>query len=251
MAKKIAIIIRKGGSGKTTTATNLSTALHQAGKRTLLVDLDRQANATLGVGLNPYTLETSLKDLFVDPNRDPRSVIQTTSFGLDVLPAHGDLAKVEMGMRPDDMWTLEEILKPLDAEYDYMIFDTSPAEGLMAYNALAAADEVIIPVAASSFSEDGLAQAIDAINRARQKYNKKLKLRNILLTKAERTLISSSLLESIIKDYPDSLFKTSVVKSTVVDQANELGQPVMIYDPEHRAAEAYRQLAESIINGDA
>jgi chromosome partitioning protein len=147
------------------------------------------------------------------------------------------------------MWALQEILKPLEDEYDYMLFDTSPSEGLMAYNALAAADEVIIPVAASSFSEDGLAQAVEAIERAKQKYNSSLRLRNILLTKSERTVISSVLLSSIMENYPEILFPTSVIKSTVVDQANELGRPIVIHDPAHRAALAYFELARSITDG--
>jgi chromosome partitioning protein len=133
VAKKIAIAIKKGGVGKTTTAKNLAAALAIKGKRTLLIDLDQQANATKGLGFDPESLEATLNDLFADPTRDPASVTVATPIdGLRLIPGHPSLAKTETGMAfqradpsaPDPIGALKAILEPLEASYDYMVFDT-------------------------------------------------------------------------------------------------------------------------------
>ena len=166
MTRTIAVMMFKGGAGKSTTATNLGAAMALSGargKRVLLVDLDWQGNATSGVGFNLRDLPGSINDLFADPSRDPATVIQSTDFGLDVLPASPALATTAMNMQPTQMFLLREILGRLGDRYDVILIDTPPGAGYMTYNAQAAATDVLIPVAARGFSEEGLAATMASV----------------------------------------------------------------------------------------
>jgi cellulose biosynthesis protein BcsQ len=222
MARKIAVAIRKGGSGKTTTSINLATALLHKGQRVLLVDTDDQANATMGVGLNPSELSPTLNDLFANPQADPHTAIHQAYFGLHILPAHDNLARSEANMEPDDVFLLRPILVKLESDYDFIVIDTPPTGGYLARNALAAADEVIIPVRAGAFSRGGLSKALATIEKARRS-NPTLKVHGILPVSVDNTQFAADLLEEI-GDHPATIYPRHVPRTTYVDQANELGR---------------------------
>lgn len=252
MARKIAIAIHKGGTGKTTTAKNLAAAFALQGKRTLLVDLDEQANATKGLGINPLILPATVNDLFANPQLDPWSVIHETSVtGLHILPAHPDLAKTETGMaflrsdpnNPDPIETLKQLIEPLDDAYDFILFDTPPSLNYMTINALAAADEILIPAAASAYSEDGLKRTWDAYERAKQTYNPSLRQPYVLVTRTKRTNASGVVLDGINGMYLRRVIPQLIVESTAVDEAEQLKLPVVTYDPENPAAQGYLRVA--------
>jgi chromosome partitioning protein len=244
MAKTIAVMMYKGGSGKTTTTTNLAAALHSLGKRTLLIDLDRQGNATTGIGFDLNDLPAGINDLFANPNLDPLSVVLEADFGLKLMAANRGLAKTAMNMSPGDMFRLREIITSLNDAFDFIVIDTPPNEGYMTYNALAAADEILIPVATQGFSEEGLSQTIDGITQARKSYNPNLKLGGILFTKVEpRTLVASSVLKSIQDDHPGVVIPFAIPKAATLDKGNLVGIPAVIIDPSHPASERYLQLA--------
>lgn len=246
MAIIVAVATRKGGAGKTTTTNNVATGLHMKGKRVLLVDVDQQANATIGVGIDWHELKLSLDSLFTDPELDPHEVIVQTAFGLHVLPGHRNLAKSERAMGPEDMYNLKAILEPLEDDYDYIIIDTPPSESFMTYNALAAAHLLLIPAATDSFSEDGVEEAMTGLKRAQKTYNPSLKLAGILPTKVNRTLVSQRILGNLMTDYPGLVLPKAVVHTTVVDQGNDVGEPIVIYEPDHPAAQAYMKVVEVI-----
>lgn len=263
MAKKIAIVIHKGGAGKTTTAKNVAAALAQAGKRTLLVDLDEQANATKGLGVDPRAVPHTLNDLFATGVAPTVAVLETAVNGLHLIAGHPDLSKTETGMglqradpnAPDPIPALRGLLAELDDRYDFIIMDTPPSLNYMTINALAAADELVIPAAASAYSQDGLARTIEAYERAITSYNPALRLRGILVTRVKRTNASLAVLDAIGEDYQEMVIRQHVhsppvviVESTAVDEAEQLNQPVVLYDPENPAAQGYKRVAEILIN---
>lgn len=251
MAKKIAISLRKGGSGKTTTAVNLATALHQKSKKTLLVDLDPQANATISVGIDPLTLKKHINSLFTDINIKTEEAITKTSFGLPILPSHPDLAETEAGMRATQIGLLKGLLEPIDGLFDYIVIDTPPAESYLTVNALATADEVIIPLQTHYLAMRGLQEAIEEIEQVKNGLNPNLKIAGILPTMvSNRTNIAKTVLEAVKEAYSGLLYPFQVDFSIRHTEATLAGLPIVIYDPQHQGSLTYMKLAEFVIKGD-
>jgi len=248
MAKKIAISLRKGGSGKTTTAVNLATALHKKGKKTLLVDLDPQANATISVGIDPLSLTKHINTLFTDINIKTEEAVAKTSFGLPIIPSHPDLAETEAGMRATQIGLLKGLLEPIDGLFDYIVIDTPPAESYLTVNALAVADEVIIPLQAHYLAMRGLQEAIEEIEQVKKGLNPKLKVAGILPTMvSNRTNIAKTVLEAVTEAYGGFLYPLRVNFSIKHTEATLAGLPIVIYDPKHQGSLVYMQLADLVI----
>jgi chromosome partitioning protein len=245
MAKKIVVTLRKGGSGKTTTAINLATALLKRGKRVLLVDLDPQSNATISVGIDPTNLTKHINTLFTDINAQTKDVIMVTDFGLHLIPAHPDLAETEAGMRATQIGLLKAILEPIDKKYDFIIIDTPPSESYLTANALAVADEVVIPLQAHFLALRGLQEVIDEIEQVKKGLNPKLKIAGILPTMVnQRTNISKTILDALKDKYAKLLYPISVDFSIRHTEASLVGLPIVLYDPKHQGSLAYYQLAD-------
>lgn len=257
MARKIAIAIHKGGVGKTTTAKNLAASFALKDKQVLLVDLDEQANTTKGLNIDPLQQPVNLSHLLADPDKEVHTAIVKTDIdNLYLLPAHSDLAKIETGMAvqrsdplaPDPIFALKELIAPLDKVYDFILFDTPPSLNYMTINALAAADELLIPASASAYTEGGLNRTLEAYNRAKQTYNPSLGLPRILITRVKRTRASNNVLNGINEEYIKATIPQAIVESTAVDEAEQLAQPVVLYDPKNMAAQNYKRVAEILMN---
>ncbi|MDN3263307.1 ParA family protein [Streptomyces sp. CSDS2] len=258
MAKKIVFAVHKGGAGKTTSAKNIAVALALAGNRTLLVDLDEQANATEGMGVDPGAVPATVNDLFKHAHLEPASaLIATYVDGLHLLAGHEDLASTESGMTiqrgdpnaPDPVLALRGILAPLESLYDFIIIDTPPSLKFMTINALAAADELVVPIAASAYNEKGVRSTITAYERAVENYNPSLRLRGLLITRLKPTLASRNVRGIVGERYSHLVLPQLIVESTAVDEAEQIHQSVVLYDPNSAAALGYKRVAEILING--
>lgn len=223
-------------------------ALSLKGKKTLLVDLDPQANATISVGIDPTTLTKHINTLFTDINTKTEEVIIKTEFGLYILPSHPDLADTEAGMRATQIGLLKGLLEPLEDKFDYIIIDTPPSESYLTVNALAVADEVLIPLQAHFLALRGLQDVLDEVDQVKQGLNPKLKVAGILPTMvSNRTNVSKMIIEEVKSKYPDLLYPLQVDFSIKHAEASLAGKPIVIYDPKHQGSLAYLQLADLII----
>ncbi len=251
MVRKLAVAMRKGGSGKTTTTVNLAAGLAVLGKRVLLIDLDPQANATSALGIDPGQSVPHIHDLLANSSIDPHSATYKFNWGLDVIASHVDLAKLESGMKPTDVHALKTLLTPLENEYDYILVDTPPSESMLTASALTFANEIVIPLQAHFFAMEGLAQAMDQVEKVKQGLNKDIRVIGILPTMVNaRTNISRTVIDSASEAYPDLVYPFSVDYSVRHPEATLAGVPIVISDPNHNGAIAYKKLAE-VIDGKA
>ncbi len=248
MARKIAVVLRKGGSGKTTTAVNLAAALHKKKQKTLLIDLDPQANATISLGIDPIELTRHVNNLFTDINIQPEETITKTSFGMFILPSHPDLADTEAGMRATQVGLLKGILEPIEQLFDFIIIDTPPSESYLTVNALAAVDEVIIPLQTHYLAMRGLREVLEEIEQVRKGLNPSLKIAGILPTMVnKRTNMAKTVLETVLETYKELVYPFQVNFSIRHTEASLVGLPIILYRPEHQGSQAYFQLTDHIL----
>ena len=249
MGKIWAVANQKGGVGKTTTAVNLCASLAVAGKRVLLVDIDPQANATSGVGINSRELEHTLYNVLLD-DMDPFQLIHKTKIAnFDILPGHIDLvgAEVELINELGREYILKRKLKEIKAEYDIVVIDCPPSLGLLTINALTGADYALIPIQCEYYALEGLSQLLNTVRLVQKHLNKELKIGGVVLTMFDGRLNLSNQVANEVRSYfKGKVFDTVINRNIRLSEAPSFGMPIILYDAVSAGAKNYMKLAEEI-----
>jgi len=254
-ARVIAVCNQKGGVGKTTTTINLGAALAEYGRRVLLVDFDPQGGASVGVGVSPYDLQTSVYNLLVDRNINVNQVTLPTEInGLDLVPANIDLSAAEVQLVGEVAREsiLTRALRPALSQYDVILIDCQPSLGLLTVNALTAAQGVLIPLECEFLALRGVALLKDTIDKVQERLNPDLQIDGVLPTMFDsRTVHSREVIGRVYEAFGDTLLQTVIGRTVKFPDATVAAKPITAFAPNHPGAAAYRQLARELITKGA
>jgi len=248
VGKIIAVVNQKGGVGKTTTAINLSAALHAAGSRVLLCDFDPQANATSGLGVQRAKPGCSVYDAVIN-GKSASEILVKTPYA-DLLPASSALsgAGIELVGVSDREYQLKRVLDAVRSQYDYILIDCPPSLELLTLNGLCAADQILIPVQCEYYALEGLSDLMATMRAVKRRLNPRLEIFGVLLTMFDgRTNFSMQVAEEVRRHFPGKVFAAVIPRNVRLAEAPSHGLPVTAYDKFSRGAAAYRSLAEEIL----
>ncbi|HXV94749.1 MAG TPA: AAA family ATPase [Pseudonocardia sp.] len=250
-ARVIAIANQKGGVGKTTTAINLGAALAEYGRKVLLVDFDPQGALSVGLGVAPHQLETTIYNLLMERGVEPEdAILQTSVEGMDLLPSNIDLsaAEVQLVTEVGREQTLGRAVKQVLDRYDVVLIDCQPSLGLLTINALACADQVLIPLACEFFSLRGVALLIDTIDKVTERLNPNLEIIGILATMFDpRTLHTREVRQRVIEAFGELVFEAVINRTVRFPETTVAGEPITTWAPTSNGAESYRLLAREVL----
>lgn len=254
LPRVISIANQKGGVGKTTTSVNLGASLAETGGRVLVIDLDPQGNATTGLGIQHRDLEGSVYDVIINDKSLDDCTEPTSVRNLFVVPATIDLAGAEIELVPafSREMKLKRAIAEIKDDYDYILIDCPPSLGLLTVNALAASDDVIVPIQCEYYALEGLGQLLRNVGLVKANLNQELEMRGIVLTMYDARTKLAEQVESEVREHFGTKVYTTVIPRTVrLSEAPSFGQPITTFDPTSRGAIAYRDLAKEVRNGES
>jgi chromosome partitioning protein len=249
MSKTLAICNQKGGTGKTTTAINLSACLAQIPRKVLLIDLDPQGNATSGFGLDKREIKKSVYHVMLSENEISSIIHKTMLEHCFIVPSNVDLtgAEVELVNTMAREFRLKKALEKEKDKFDYIIIDAPPSLGLLTINALCAADSVLIPVQCEYYALEGLTQLASTINLVKEHLNPHLSIEGVLLTMADfRTNLTKEVIAEARNYFKDKVYDTIIPRNIRLTEAPSYGKPIILYDKESIGAHKYNELAQEI-----
>ena len=248
--RKIALCNQKGGVAKTTTAINLAAYLAVLGKKTLVVDMDPQSNATSGLGINKNEIQNSIYNVLHEHIGIEQAIISTDIDGLSIVPSNINLtgAEVELVNVMGREYRLKKALESIENDYDFAIIDCPPSLGLLTINGLGAANSILIPIQCEYYALEGLGQLMNTFNLIKENVNENIEIEGVLMTMADfRTNLTKEVISEVKKHFGDKVYKAVIPRTIKLTEAPGFGKPIVLYDKESIGARKYEELAKEIL----
>lgn len=250
MGRIIAVANQKGGVGKTTTSINLSASLAELGKKVLTIDMDPQGNTTSGLGIDKNQVENTVYELLLEEVSIDECIYTSVMEDLDVIASNINLsgAEVELISIENKEFLLKERISLLRDKYDYIVIDCPPSLNLLTINAMTTSDTVLVPIQCEYYALEGLSQLIHTIDLIKERLNPKLEIEGVVFTMFDgRTNLSLQVVENVKENLDRNIYKTIIPRNVRLAEAPSYGMPINMYDTRSSGAEAYRLLAEEVI----
>ena len=254
MTKVVAICNQKGGTGKTTTAINLSSFLAKVDKKVLLVDLDPQGNSTSGLGVDKASLDNSVYHALLNQLELDNIILNSKVDRLNLVPSSVDLvgAEIELVNSDDREKRLRNCLESVKEKFDFVFIDCPPSLGILTLNALVSADSVIIPIQCEYYALEGVTQLLRTINLVKERLNPKLEIEGVLLTMADyRTNLTNEVINEIKSFFKEKVYQTIIPRNVRLSEAPGFGKPIVLYDPHSLGAKTYEELAKEVLKEES